>query len=399
VSRATRSPGAVLVWASAAQASVSLVNFGLPAIGPQLSDELDMSLFWLGAVLAAGLLGSGVALMAAGSAVDRLGARGAMLTGTAIAASGLVAAAFMTTAQSLFAALLLFGLGSAVVPVAGAGALFGVYPPARRGWALGIRQTAVPLGGTVAAVTYPGLFALGGIELTMLGSAVVVAATGVAFAVVAGDDRRPAATRIPRPFRTILAAPGLRRLLAVAACYIVVLQALLAYIVPAVRASGHSQLTAAVAYFAINVAAMVARIAWGTIADRDGGSRRVRTLVEVGLLAAAGAVAFAAALHGGAVAVVLAAVLFGLGALGWNALVYVSAGERVDASLAGRSVAVAATVVFVLSGIATPALGALADAAGWNALWLTTALTALLGATLAARLGEVPSLAATRPDP
>jgi MFS family permease len=185
----------------------------------------------------------------------------------------------------------------------------------------------------------------------------------------------------------------------VAACYIIVLQALLAYIVPAVRAAGHSQLTAAVAYFGINVAAMVARIVWGTIADRNGGSRRVRTLVEVGLLAAGGAVVFAAALHGGGAIVVAAAVLFGLGALGWNALVYVSAGERVDASLAGRSVAVAATVVFVLSGIATPALGAVADEAGWDALWITTALIALLGAVLATRLGEVSTLARARPDP
>jgi MFS family permease len=399
VSRATRSPGAVLVGASAAQTSVSLVNFGLASIGPQLSDTLDMSLFWLGAVLASGLLGAGMALIAAGSAVDRMGARRAMLIGTAIATTGLVAAAFMPSPQTLFAALLVFGLGSAVIPVAGTGALFAVYPPARRGWALGIRQTAVPLGGTIAAVTYPGLFALGGVELTMLGSALVVAATGVAFAIVAGDDRRPAESRIERPFRTILAAPGLRRLLAVAACYIIVLQALLAYIVPAVRAAGHSQLTAAVAYFGINVAAMVARIVWGTIADRNGGSRRVRTLVEVGLLAAGGAVVFAAALHGGGAIVVAAAVLFGLGALGWNALVYVSAGERVDASLAGRSVAVAATVVFVLSGIATPALGAVADEAGWDALWITTALIALLGAVLATRLGEVSTLARARPDP
>ena len=55
----------------------------------------------------------------------------------------------------------------------------------------------------------------------------------------------------------------------------------------------------------------------------------------------------------------LASVVFGLGALGWNALIYVSAGERVDPSLASRSVAVAATVVFVLSAVVTPVLGAL----------------------------------------
>ena len=141
---------------------------------------------------------------------------------------------------------------------------------ARRGWALGVRQTAVPLGGTIAAVTYPVLFALGGVELAMLGSAAAVAATGAAFAFVAGDDRQAGARAASAgPFRTILAAPGLRRLLAVAACYIVVLQALLAYIVPAVRAAGHSELTAAIAYFAINVAAMVA-------AHRLGEDRRPR---------------------------------------------------------------------------------------------------------------------------
>jgi MFS family permease len=165
-----------------------------------------------------------------------------------------------------------------------------------------------------------------------------------------------------------------------------VLQALLAYLVPAVEEAGHSELTASIAYFAVNIAAMAARIAWGSVADRGGGARRVRTLVEVGVVACAGALVFGVALHAGAVAVVVAAVVFGLGALGWNALVYLSAGERVDPSLAGRSVAVAATVVFLLSGIATPVLGAMVDAVGWDALWITTALVAGLGAALAFRL-------------
>ena len=64
------------------------------------------------------------------------------------------------------------------------------------------------------------------------------------------------------------------------------------------RASGHSELTASIAFFAVNIAAMAARIAWGWVADRGGGTRRVRALVEVGVLAAAGGgVTFAFALH------------------------------------------------------------------------------------------------------
>ncbi len=376
----------MLAGAVTAQTAVSIVNFGLPAVGPELLDDFDLTLFELGAVLTAGLLGAGLSLVAAGVIVDRVGARGAMLGGTAIGAVGLAAAALAGSKETLFGGLFVFGIGSSVVPIAGTGALFRAYPAARRGWALGVRQTAVPLGGAVAAILYPALYAIGGSELTLAASAAAVAVSGCWFAAVVSADRVDRRLSGRGSFAAILRSPGVPTLLAVAACYIVVLQALLAYLVPAVEEAGHSELTASIAYFAVNIAAMAARIAWGSVADRGGGARRVRTLVEVGVVASAGALLFGVALHAGAVAVVVAAVAFGLGALGWNALVYLSAGERVDPSLAGRSVAVAATVVFVLSGIATPVLGALVDAVGWDALWITTAVVAGCGAALAFRL-------------
>ena len=65
---------------------------------------------------------------------------------------------------------------------------------------------------------------------------------------------------------------------------------------------------------------------------------------------------------------------------------YVTAGERVPRQLAGQSVALAATVVFVVAAVSTPPLGALADRAGWGVFWLTTAGLAVAGAALAATL-------------
>jgi hypothetical protein len=53
--------------------------------------------------------------------------------------------------------------------------------------------------------------------------------------------------------------------------------------------------------------------------------------------------------------------------------------------------------VFVLSGIVTPLLGAIVDAAGWDALWLTTAAIGGLGALLAAGLPRTPPAAARLP--
>jgi MFS family permease len=382
-----RTPSArvVLTGACAAQAAVSFVSFGLPAIGPQLRHAYGLSLPELGAVLTANLLGAGLALIAAGVAVDRFGSRAAMLAGTAPASVGLAVAAQAHSGALLFAGLLVSGTGSAVVPVAGAGALFRVYGPARRAWALGVRQMAVPLGGTVSAVSLPGLEAAGGVRLALLVAAGIVGATGVAFALLLGAEARQP-VRSARAFRNILRAPGMRRLLLVACFYIVVLQALITYTVPAVRAAGLSSFSASATYFAVNLTAMVARVVWGHVADRGGGARRVRTLVETGAMAAVGAVFFTVALHAGAAAVLPAALLFSFGALGWNAILYVSAGERAPAELAGRSFAVAATVVFVVSAICTPPLGALAAHAGWDAFWLTTAGLAVVGALIAAYL-------------
>jgi MFS family permease len=112
----------------------------------------------------------------------------------------------------------------------------------------------------------------------------------------------------------------------------------------------------------------------------------VRALVEAGGVATLGAVAFVFALDAGTAVLLVTAAFLAFGALGWNALVYVTAGERVPLELAGQSVALAATVVFVVAALCTPVLGALAEHAGWNVFWLTAAGLAATGAALAATL-------------
>lgn len=380
----TGSPRTVLVWASAAQASNSLVNFGLPAIGPQLREEFGLSLAGLGAVLTAALLGSGVALIAAGKAVDRFGARATTLAGSALAVAGITAAAFAPSGAALFVLLVVSGVGMAAIPIAGIGSVFRVFEPARRGWALGVRQMAVPAGGVIGASLLPAFDALGGARLALLFCAGAGAVTGLVFALVAGDIRPLA--RPQAGLRRIWKTPGIQRLLVVAAFYIVVLQALLAYTVPAARDAGLSPFLAGATFFAVNITAGVARVVWGLLADRGGGTRRVQMLISAGWVATAGGVLFALSLHVSALVVIPAAILFAFGALGWNALVYVAAGERAAPELAGQSVAVAATLVFVLSAVSTPPMGALAEHAGWDVLWVTTAVLAAAGALVATRL-------------
>jgi MFS family permease len=391
------SPRVVLATAAAAQAAVSLIGFGLPSIGPELREEFDLGLTALGSVLTINLLGGGLFLIAAGVAVDRFGSRPATLVGTVLGTGGLVGAAFSSSTPLLLAMLFLSGVGTSIIPIAGIGALFRVFPVTRRAWALGVRQMAVPLGGVTAAVVLPPLAQAGGVRVALLFAAGMLGLLGAFFALAGGETRLAPELR-PRPqLLRIVTLPGMWRLLLCAACFIVVLQAVLVFSVPASRDAGLSRFAAGAVFFAIQITAGVARVVWGRIADREEGTRRARTLMEAGSVAAVGGAIFALALHGGTAAVIPAVILFAFGALGWNALVYVSAGEMAPPELAAQAVSVAATVVFVLSAAATPPMGALADAAGWDAFWLAAAALAACGALMAATLRPArPAVASER---
>lgn len=381
----TASPRLVLFWASAAQASVSLLTLGLPAIGPDLREEYGLSLAGLGAVLTASLLGAGLSLITLGMAVDRYGGRATTLGGSLLAAMAVAGAAFSESGAVLIGLLFVTGLGMAAVPIAGIGSLFRAFEPSRRAWAIGIRQTAVPVGGVIGALLLPGLVALGGVRLALLACAGAMGLTCLGFATVAGEASGAPVAPLSR-LRRIWRTPGIRRLLIVAGLYVVVLQSMLSFTVPAARAAGLSAFLAGATFVAVNVTAGIARVVWGLLADRAGGTRRVQMMVGAGSVAATGGVMFALSLHFGALVVVPAAILFSFGALGWNALVYVSAGERAGPELANQSVALAATIVFICGALSTPPLGALAEHAGWDVFWLVNAGLAGIGALVAMRL-------------
>jgi MFS family permease len=378
------SPG-MLFGASAAQSACSFMVLGLPAIGPELRRDFGLSLAALGALLATMQLGSGLALIAAGSAADRWGARPMIVAGTAAAALGLGIGAALHTVPALFAGLFVAGLASAIIPVAGASAIFRTYPARRRAWALGVRQMAVPAGGLIAAAAVPALNVAGGARLVLAVGAVAVAAAGTAFAAVSDDTRirHPSSVKIIRGIWDRRVIPGL---LAVSLTYLFVLQTVLSYSVPAMRAAGFSTVQAGIGYFVVNAAAIVSRLAWGRIGDRDDGTRRKRSLVETGILASMGALLFGLGLHATLPILLPILAFYAFAALGWNALMYALAGEWTTPELSGRAFSVAATITFAGSAAVNPTIGALAGWLGWNALWVITAAVALAGAAAARTL-------------
>jgi MFS family permease len=375
----------ILVLAVASQAAFSMITFGLPAIGAEIRERFDLGPAGFGAVFAAVGLGSAAALIPAGALVDRFGGRRVLVVGGIVNGIGLVLAAFAGTAATYAAALVLAGIGGAAVPVAGMTALLRVFEPARRGMAMGWRQLGVPLGGTLGAVILPGLAAIGGVPLAMAGAGVAAAATALAFAMV--SDGRPAvrATGAGQSVAGVLRIPGFKPLLAVGLLYVLALGAILAHYVGALRDAGLSHAEAAAGFAALNITAAVSRIVWGRVADGGGGTRRARTLTEIGILTVAATCIMPLVLAAAPGAALAFGVVVAFGAFGMNGVLYLLAGELAGPSRAGRAVGVASTVVFGTGSLAAPIAGFAVERTGYDAVWVMSAVVAAAGAITARR--------------
>ena len=386
-------PRTTLIIAVIAQAAVSVVQFGLPAIGVDIQNMFGLGPAGFGAVFAAVGLGSAVALIPAGMLVDRFGARPVLLLGAAINFCAYLAASVAPNAALFAAAIFLAGIGSSAVPVAGMSSLLREFPPERRGIALGWRQLAVPMGGAIGAAALPLLAHVGGVRLALIVTAFATASTASVFAWLSAAGGGTA-----RRMRLdgALTARGMRPLLVVGLLYVYALGASLTYIVAAARDDGLGKAEAGALFVVLNLSAAASRLVWGRMADRGGGTRRVRTLIECGMLAAVAGLAMAPVLHVGFVLAVPVTVALGFGCFGWNGVLYVTAGELVGPDRAARAVGVASTMVFGAGALAAPVSGLVAEHAGYDVMWLTAAASSAAGAAFAWRALALDAAAAHR---
>jgi len=146
---------AVLAAGTFAQAAFSSVAFALAVLAPALREEYDLSLTEIGVVLAAEWVGLTLALLPWGFAVDRFGERWTLALGLTLCAACLTAAAFAPSFAWLVIFLGLGGIAGGSVQSGSGRAVMHWFSANERGFALGVRQTAVPIGGVVAAVVLP----------------------------------------------------------------------------------------------------------------------------------------------------------------------------------------------------------------------------------------------------
>jgi sugar phosphate permease len=344
----------------------------VPVLAPALRDEYDLSLTQIGVVVAAEWVGLTVALLPWGFAVDRFGERWTLAAGLTGSALCLVGAAFAPDFASLVALLVLCGAFGGSVQSGSGRAVMGWFGRSERGLALGVRQTAVPVGGVVAAIVIP---LLGGPRAGFLFLAVLVLAGALVGALVlrTGAEHALEASDVESTLRDwrlwlVCSASGL---------YVFAQIALMSFVVLFLHdARGFSTAAAAAVLAAAQVLAAALRIGVGHWSDVLGS--RIRPLRLIGVVVAAMLAVVAAAATADAWILVPAITVATALSMAWNGLSFTIAAE-LGGRRSGAAIGFQQTVLSAVGIVAPVAFAAAVTATSWQAAFAAAALFPLAG--------------------
>jgi sugar phosphate permease len=370
----------VLAAGTAAQASYSALGIGLPVLAPTLRAEYGLTLGEVGLLLSAGWVGSLLTLLPWGLAADRLGERAVLTVGLGVSALCLAAAAYADDFAVLLVLLALAGAAGASVNSASGRAVMHWFGASERGLALGIRQTAVPLGGLVAALVLPALATAGGSEAAFLFVAALCAGGAVAGGLVLRGGARIESPELePATVSSTLRDGRLWRLSFGSGLFVYAQVAVIGYGVLFLHDEhGLSDEAAALVIAAAQVFAVGLRIGAGRWSDVM--RARVRPLRLLGAAIAAG-VGITAALAGGPLWLLVPclAVAGGL-SMAWNGLAFTAAAELAGPRRSGAAIGFQQTMLAAL-GVAAPVVFAyFVSGTSWRAGFALAALFPLAGA-------------------
>jgi sugar phosphate permease len=351
-------------------------------LAPALRDEYALDLADIGVVLSAEWIGLTLVLLPWGLVVDRLGERWTLPAGLAACAGFLAGAAYAPGFESLVGLLALAGAAGGSVQSGSGRAVMGWFGSEERGLALGVRQTAVPLGGLVAAVALP---LLGGVRESLLflaGFCLFGAFVAASTLREGGHDDLDAAT-LERTLRD----GRLWRLCFASGLYLIAQVAIIGFVVLFLHDErGVSTGSAAAVLAASQALAVVARIAVGRWSDRL--RARVVPLRRVGV--ASFATVALVALLVGAPLWLLVPLLAVTGALSmsWNGLSYTAAAEFAGRARSGAAIGFQQTVLSLIGVGAPVAFAAAVSASSWRAGFALAAVFPLTGWWLLRSLAE-----------
>jgi sugar phosphate permease len=355
-------------------------------IVPNLREEFGLSLGQIGLLLAASWIGTTLMLLPWGLAADRFGERVVMTVGLLGSALFLALVAVAASFAVLLVLLGLAGASGAAVNSSSGRAVMSWFDASERGLALGVRQTAIPIGGIVGALVLPVLADAGGIEAAFLFLA-AVCATGALVGVLVLRGRDPEDGIEPDSIARTLADRRLWRLSTGSGLFLYSQIAVLGFgVLFLVDEHGFSERSAALVLAGAQVLGAVFRIGGGRWSDRL--RMRIVPLRLAGISLAAAMVVTAALTDGPIALLVPALILAGGLSMAWNGLSFTAAAELAGAVRTGAAIGFQQTVLGAC-GVAAPVLFAATVSSGsWAFAFALAGVVSVAGWALLGALSE-----------
>jgi sugar phosphate permease len=378
---------AVLAAGTFVQTSQAAAYSGLAVIAPDLRDRYGLSLTQIGVLFGGSGVGALLTLLAWGLAADRIGERLTATVGLLGSAGGLVAAAYAPGFASLLVFLFLSAAFGASTSTATGRAVTSWFSRSERGFALGIRQTSIPLGGFAAAFGIPPIvdhWGSRGALLVLAGFSLVAALAAVAFVVegpIRSIEDEADALRHPLRDRRIWRLSGGSALLIVTQ---IAVTGFVVLFLESQRGFSHGQAGAVLG--GMNAIAAVGRLAVGRLSDRIGSRIELIQGISFGTAAFVGA---AAALVGVSGWLLVPALVVGGGlSMSWNALSVAATVEAVGPERSGAALGLQQTMLQAAVVVAPLAFAPLVAATSWQAGFAVVAAFPVAGVLVLQRLGR-----------
>jgi MFS family permease len=342
-----------------------------------LRARYGLSLVEVGAVLAAPNAGSIATLYAWGLATDRYGERFVIGAGLGAASACLAATAFAHAFWPIVLLLAAAGAAGASVNSASGRAVMHWFEPRQRGLALGIRQTAVPIGGAWTAFVLPALVTRTDPRPALLALAaglLVGAATGLAVLREGPEAIETETGRAERPLRN----RAMWRLSLGSGGVIAPQVCVVGFLVVFLHGQrGLTTAAAAVVLGAINLLGIGSRIGAGRWSDLLGS--RLVPLRAIALASALLVVASTFVLDAPLAVLVPVLIATGCVAISWNGLSFTAAAETAGRARSGAAIGVQQTVLAAAGAVYPIAFGALVAGASWRLGFALVAVVAFAG--------------------
>ncbi|HEY1729071.1 MAG TPA: MFS transporter [Candidatus Baltobacteraceae bacterium] len=367
------------------QTSASLLQQGIGAIQPLIGRSLNLDHQHLGWVVAAISIGAAAFAAVAGVAVDYFGERKVLLWSGIAMGVTLLGAACVANLIWLVVWLALFGMAYATSAPSGGRAILQWFTR-DRGFAMGIRQTGVPLGGVVGSLLLPAVGYRFGYQAALAVSGIicivvsVVGIRGYSSPIENAGQERIRFREVVRGLVAVATSPSSICLNLLCASLVSVQYTAVGFLAIALITQKHAPLTVAIEAMAIfQIGAIVGRLVWGSVSDHVFGGDRIIPMLIISAMTLGVLWRLAHSGPDSAVVIFILAGALGFSAAAWNGLWAAAQAEIGGYRHAGSALGASLTVIYLVGAFIPPFFGALVDRDGFAYAWNVLAVIVAVG--------------------